>query len=220
MLKKLIYSVLAVAFAAPLVFSDAAEASSTHTVESGDTLFQISQQYGVSLSDIIDANSDIQDPNMIYPGQVVTLPSSDSAQQSRQTSEQTSSELSQFEQEVVRLTNEERAQHGLPELEIAEDVSEVARDKSADMRDQGYFSHDSPTHGSPFDMLRNYGVSYNAAGENIAAGQQTPEQVVDAWMNSQGHRENILSSNYTEIGVGHVEGGQYGHFWTQMFISR
>ncbi|TMW70300.1 CAP domain-containing protein [Alteribacter natronophilus] len=220
MLKKLIYSVLAVAVAAPLAFSDAAEASDTHTVESGDTLFQISQQYGVSLSDIIDANSDIQDPNMIYPGQVVTLPSSDSAQQSRQTSEQTSSELSQFEQEVVRLTNEERTQRGLPELEIAEDVADVARDKSADMRDQGYFSHNSPTHGSPFDMMRSYGVDYNAAGENIAAGQQTPEQVVDAWMNSQGHRDNILSSSYTEIGVGHVEGGQYGHYWTQMFISR
>ncbi|MBM7097427.1 LysM peptidoglycan-binding domain-containing protein [Bacillus sp. H-16] len=220
MLKKLIYSVLAVAVAVPLVVGNTAEASSTHTVESGDTLYKISQQYDVSLSDIIDANSDIDNPDMIYPGQQVTLPSAQSAQQPSQTSEQTSSELSEFEQEVVRLTNEERAQHGLPELEIAEDVSEVARDKSADMRDNNYFDHNSPTHGSPFDMMRSYGVDYNAAGENIAAGQQTPEQVVDAWMNSQGHRENILSSNYTEIGVGHVEGGQYGHYWTQMFISR
>ncbi|RNA68630.1 CAP domain-containing protein [Alteribacter keqinensis] len=220
MLKKLIYSVLAVAVAVPLVVGNTAEASSTHTVESGDTLYKISQQYDVSLSDIIDANSDIDNPDMIYPGQQVTLPSAQSAQQPSQTSEQTSSELSEFEQEVVRLTNEERAQHGLPELEIAEDVSEVARDKSADMRDNNYFDHNSPTHGSPFDMMRSYGVNYNAAGENIAAGQQTPEQVVDAWMNSQGHRENILSSNYTEIGVGHVEGGQYGHYWTQMFISR
>ncbi|WP_026688992.1 CAP domain-containing protein [Alteribacter aurantiacus] len=220
MLKKLIYSVLAVAVAAPLVVGNTAEASTTHTVESGDTLYKISQQYNVSLSDIIDANSDIDNPDMIYPGQQVTIGSAQSAQQPSQTSEQTSSELSEFEQEVVRLTNEERTQRGLPELEIAEDVSDVARDKSADMRDNNYFDHNSPTHGSPFDMMRSYGVDYNAAGENIAAGQQTPEQVVDAWMNSQGHRENILSNNYTEIGVGHVEGGQYGHYWTQMFISR
>ncbi|WP_096440140.1 CAP domain-containing protein [Alteribacter populi] len=220
MFKKLIYSVLAVAVAVPLLATNT-DASSTHTVKSGDTLYKISQQYGVSLSEIIDANSDIQDPNMIYPGQQVTMPqASESAQQNQQTSQEESSELSQFEQEVVQLTNAEREQHGLSPLEIDEQVADVARDKSADMRDQGYFSHNSPTHGSPFDMLRSYGVDYNAAGENIAAGQRTPEEVVDAWMNSQGHRENILSDNYTHIGIGHVEGGQYGHYWTQMFISK
>ena len=84
------------------------------------------------------------------------------------------------------------------------------------MHDQGYFSHTSPTYGSPFDMMRSFGVSYRSAGENIAMGYSTPEAVVAAWMNSEGHRANILSANYTTLGVGYVEDGGY---WTQWFID-
>ncbi|MFP3338704.1 CAP domain-containing protein, partial [Micrococcus sp. SIMBA_131] len=65
-----------------------------------------------------------------------------------------------------------------------------------------------------------FSVSYRSAGENIAAGQATPEEVVKAWMNSEGHRKNILNPGYTEIGVGYISGGSYGHYWTQMFISK
>jgi len=96
----------------------------------------------------------------------------------------------------------------------------MARDKSADMRDHHYFSHQSPTYGSPFDMMKKYGISYTTAGENIAAGQTTPEEVVQAWMNSEGHRANILNPNYTAIGVGYVKGGSYGSYWTQDFIGK
>jgi uncharacterized YkwD family protein len=87
------------------------------------------------------------------------------------------------------------------------------------MIDKNYFSHTSPTYGSPFDMMKNFGITYSTAGENIAAGQATPKEVVNAWMNSEGHRKNILSSQFTEIGVGYAKGGSYGHYWTQMFIS-
>lgn len=125
--------------------------------------------------------------------------------------------LSQFEQEVVDLTNDERSKQGLQPLEADVELSVVARDKSQDMQNQNYFDHTSPTYGSPFDMMGAYGISYQAAGENIARGQTSPEEVVNGWMNSQGHRENILNGDFTHIGVGFVEQGNY---WTQMFIGK
>lgn len=125
--------------------------------------------------------------------------------------------LSEFEQQVVELTNVERGKQGLQPLKIDEKLSEVAREKSKDMQSNNYFDHNSPTYGSPFDMMKQFGVTYNAAGENIAQGQRSPEEVVNAWMNSQGHRENILNSDFTHIGVGHVSEGNY---WTQQFIGK
>ncbi|MEG9298003.1 CAP domain-containing protein [Mangrovibacillus sp. Mu-81] len=126
-------------------------------------------------------------------------------------------ELSQYEQKVVELTNQERAKQGLPALEVDAELSKVAKEKSRDMQANNYFSHDSPTYGSPFDMMKQFGIEYSSAGENIAMGQPTPEEVVQAWMNSEGHRKNIMNSNYTHIGVGYVEDG---HYWTQQFISK
>ncbi|WP_067836292.1 CAP domain-containing protein [Amphibacillus sediminis] len=127
------------------------------------------------------------------------------------------SELNAFEQEVVELTNQERAKHGLSALEIDTKLSSVAREKSRDMASSGYFSHNSPNYGSPFDMIKQFGISYRTAGENIAKGQRSPQEVVNAWMNSEGHRANILNANYTHIGVGYVENGNH---WTQMFIGK
>jgi uncharacterized YkwD family protein len=131
--------------------------------------------------------------------------------------EQDTSTLSAYEQEVVDLTNQERAKNGLAALKVDTTLSKLAREKSRDMSVNGYFSHTSPTYGSPFDMMKQYGITYRAAGENIAMGQRTPEEVVQAWMNSEGHRKNILSSNFTHIGVGYVASGNY---WTQEFIGK
>ncbi len=126
-------------------------------------------------------------------------------------------EVSAFEQKVLELTNAERAKQGLSPLTIDLELSKVARIKSQDMKNQNYFSHNSPTYGSPFDMMSQFGIAYSAAAENIAQGQTTPEEVVQAWMNSQGHRENIMNANYTHIGIGYVA---EGHYWTQMFIRK
>ncbi|MBT2677873.1 sporulation protein [Bacillus sp. ISL-35] len=128
-----------------------------------------------------------------------------------------SSAVSAYEQKVVELTNQERAKNGLKPLALDTELSKVAREKSRDMQSKGYFSHTSPTYGSPFDMMKKFGITYRSAGENIAMGQPTPEEVVKAWMNSSGHRANILNSSYTHIGVGHVATGNY---WTQMFIGK
>ena len=114
------------------------------------------------------------------------------------------------------MINEIRAQNGLGQLSVNTELSRVARIKSQDMHDKGYFTHTSPTYGSPFDMMTKFGIRYRTAGENIAMGYRTPQSVVEGWMNSPGHRANILNAGFTQIGMGYVESGNY---WTQMFIS-
>ncbi|WP_018392807.1 CAP domain-containing protein [Bacillus sp. 37MA] len=127
----------------------------------------------------------------------------------------TTGSVSEFEKQVFELVNQERAKAGVKALQLDTKLSDVARTKSADMKNKGYFSHQSPTYGSPFDMMKQFGITYKTAGENIAKGQKTPEEVMKAWMNSDGHRKNILSADYTHIGVGYVDG-----HWTQMFIGK
>ena len=121
---------------------------------------------------------------------------------------------SDYEQKVVTLVNRERAANGLAALSMSKTLSDGARIKSQDLHDNRYFSHNSPTYGTPFEMMRSFGITYSYAGENIAMGYSTPEAVVRAWMQSPGHRANILSAHFTSIGVGYVADGGY---WTQWF---
>ena len=106
---------------------------------------------------------------------------------------------------MQQLVNQERSKAGLKPLAMDWELQRTARTKACDMSQKGYFSHTSPTYGSPFDMMRQFGISYKTAGENIAQGQRTPQEVMKSWMNSQGHRENILKPEYTHIGVGYCE---------------
>lgn len=175
----------------------------TYTVKSGDSMWKIAVKYQIGLREIIGANPQIKNPSLIYPGQSLSIPNIDS--------------VKTVEREVIRLCNIERQKAGLAPLTENWELSRVARDKSMDMAQKNYFSHMSPTYGSPFDMMKAYGISYRSAGENIAKGQTTAQQVVNSWMNSSGHRANILSSSFTQIGVGYYASG---HYWTQMFISK
>lgn len=181
-----------------------ASAATTYTVVKGDTMWRIAVRYEVGLDEIKKANPHIKDPALIYPGDVLTIPT-------------TSDSVLAYEAEVVRLVNERRAEYGLKPLTQNWQLSRVARYKSEDMKDNGYFSHTSPTYGSPFQMIKSFGISYRTAGENIAKGYATPQAVVNGWMNSAGHRANILNASFTEIGVGYVASGRY---WTQMFIGK
>ena len=117
---------------------------------------------------------------------------------------------------VVELVNQQRAAYGLQPLTISAELCRKARIKSQDMAQNRYFSHESPTYGSPFDMMRSLGISYRSAGENIAMGYATAQAVMNGWMNSDGHRANILNASFTTIGVGYVANGNY---WTQWFIG-
>lgn len=179
-------------------------AATTHTVVSGDSLWKIAVRYEVGLSEIKAANPQIKNYDLIYPGQTIHIPTQDATVQ-------------RYEQEVIRLVNEIRAENGLPALTYNWELSRVARYKSQDMKDNRYFSHTSPVYGSPFEMMRSFGIAYRSAGENIARGYATPQAVVNGWMNSSGHRANILNASFTQIGVGYVAAGNY---WTQMFIGK
>jgi uncharacterized YkwD family protein len=123
------------------------------------------------------------------------------------------------EQQMLDLVNKERAAMGLAALTADLELTKTARLKSQDMVDNKYFSHDSPTYGSPFDMMEKFGITYNAAGENIACNQGV-QAAHEALMNSPGHKANILSKDYTHIGIGIVDGGPCGKMFTQQFIGK
>lgn len=134
-----------------------------------------------------------------------------------QTNESAAANVSATEQAVLDLTNAERKKAGLQPLRIDAALQKSAKQKSTDMATNHYFSHTSPTYGSPFDQMKQNGITYRSAAENIAMGQRSAQEVVTAWMNSAGHRQNILTSNFTHIGIGYDANGQY---WTQQFIQK
>lgn len=207
-MRKRIYLILFVAIFVILsysaIYAETAPYYDTYTVQKGDSLWKIAVKYQVGLSEIISSNPQFPNPSLIYPGDKVKVP--------------IYSDLNSIEQQVITLTNQERSKNGLSPLTFNWQLGRVARYKSNDMRDKNYFSHTSPTYGSPFTMIQNFGISYRAAGENIATGQQTAWSVVQGWMNSPGHRANILSTNFTQIGVGYSKSSSGKTYWTQMFI--
>lgn len=198
MLKKSI-----VLFFSMMIFALPASASAaTYTVKSGDTLWKIASNNQIGLSELISLNPTLKNPDIINVGDKITI---------------SKNEQQAVEEQVASLVNKERAKEGLAPLTIDWELARVAKYKSQDMHDKNYFSHTSPTYGSPFDMMKDFGISYKSAGENIAQGQTSAAQVMEAWMNSTGHRANIMDVKFTHIGVGFVEDGNY---WTQMFIKK
>ena len=177
-----------------------------YTVKSGDYLWKICVKYEVGVSEVLAANPQITNPDKINVSQILKIP--------------TVSQDRAIEKQVVTLVNQERAKVGLAPLKDNWELSRVARYKSEDMANKNYFSHTSPTYGSPFDMIKNFGIKYMAAGENIAMGQQTAASVMSSWMNSPGHKANILSKNFTEIGVGLAKNKNGTIYWTQQFIGK
>ena len=196
--------VIAGALTASLLSPTLASASTgdSYTVKSGDTLWKVAVKTQTGIQELINVNPQVENINLIYVGQKLNVPA-----KSGQTEKQ----------KVINLVNQERQKAGLKPLKENWELSRVAQFKAEDMKEKHYFDHNSPTYGSPFKMMTDFGIHYNYAGENIAQGQQTPEAVMQAWMNSQGHRENILSPNFTQIGVGYVSGS---NIWVQQFISQ
>lgn len=203
-MKRLAIFVLCLSIIASLLVLSTSAAELQYTVVKGDTMWRIAVRYQIGLSELKGANPHIKNPSLIYPGDIINIPEKDAS-------------LVAYEEEVVRLVNEIRRQNGLHELKSDWELSRVARYKSEDMRKNKYFSHTSPTYGSPFQMMKSFGITYRSAAENIAKGYPTPKAVVDGWMNSSGHRANILNASFTHIGVGYVKDG---NIWTQMFILK
>lgn len=177
-----------------------------YKVSPGDSFWYIGKRYGLDYRELMRLNPNV-DPLNMQIGSTIRLKAPGAPGTIGEAP-------GDFEARVVDLVNQERAKAGLEPLKYRADVAKVAEEKSRDMVIRGYFSHRSPRYGSPFDMLKQFGISYRTAGENIAQGQRTPEEVTRSWMNSSGHRANILNRNFDAIGVGYYEG-----VWTQIFIG-
>ena len=180
-----------------------AQSTDQYIVKPNDTLWKIAVKYQIGVKEIIQANTQIPNPDLIYPNQKINIPNID--------------QTKGVESQVLNIVNQKRQSQGLKPLQMDWELQRVARIKACDMAQKGYFSHNSPTYGSPFDMMKQYGIKFKSAGENIAMGQRTPQEVMQSWMNSQGHRENILKPDFTHIGVGYCQSGNH---WVQMFISK
>jgi uncharacterized YkwD family protein/spore coat assembly protein SafA len=204
-MKKLFSVLFAFAFILGMAQPSLAQGMDTYIVKSGDSMWKIAVKYQIGVSEIINANPQIKsgNPALIYPNERLNIPNIDATKG--------------VEQQVLQIVNSERAKQGLKPLSMDWELQRVARTKSNDMCSKGYFSHTSPTYGSPFDMMKQFGISYRTAGENIAKGQRSPQEVMNSWMNSSGHRANILKGDFTHIGVGYEASG---NCWTQMFIGK
>ena len=221
-MKKFILSLTTIA-----LLSIALPVSAQHcTTQHGDSMWRIAKRYNIHFKDILEMNRHYKDQDLIHPEDKIEIPDSHAGTASEtpktgHTAPTTpSGDKSSIQaEEVLQIVNTERRKAGLQPLKLSEKLTSIANTKAKDMADKNYFSHQSPTYGSPFDMLHEFGVSYSSAGENIAAGQRSAEQVMNDWMNSSGHRANILNKNYTELGVGYITGGQYGTEWVQLFIK-
>ena len=214
------FSILATGVAIP--------ASAQHCdVQRGDSMWRIAKRYNVPFAKILILNKHFKNQHLIHPKDEVELPdgstgtsTTDPAAGDRAETESGERQAESTQAEaILKLVNQERSKAGVQPLTLSTKLTDIANTKAKDMSDKNYFSHQSPTYGSPFDMLKHFGVSYTYAGENIAAGQKTADEVMNSWMNSSGHKANILNENYTQIGVGFYRGGQYGTEWVQLFIK-
>ena len=154
----------------------------------------------------------------IYPGSSSSGNNTNTNQNSN-IGTNTFTNMNSDEKEVFDLINKQRIANGLSALKENSELQRVARIKAQDMVNNNYFSHTSPTYGSPFDMMKSFKISYNTAGENIA-GNSSNSSAVTAWMNSPGHRANILNSSFNQTGIGVVKGSKYGKIYVQMFIGK
>jgi len=203
------------------VYAKDCTATTNYTVNSVESLQKICAKYGIAVPKGLDIKPQVTAPTKSTSSKATptkAVPSK--ATPTKTTTTPSLTENNKIEKEVVTLVNQERSKQGLAPLKENVQLSNVARTKSKDMVDKNYFSHTSPTYGSPFDMMKQFGITYTAAGENIAMGQQSAASVMSSWMNSPGHRANILSKNFTEIGVGLAKNNSGTIYWTQEFIGK
>ena len=158
-------------------------------------------------------------PVLPLPGESLpTLPGGDQPETDKPgTSEPDAEENLSFAKQVVNLVNEERAKAGLSALVLDETLASAAMVRATEIETS--FSHTRPDGRSFSTILSDMGIQYHRSGENIAWGQQSPETVMEGWMNSKGHRANILNPNFTKIGVGYRKNAAGRTYWTQLFTS-
>lgn len=200
------------------------------TVQKHDSIWRIAKEYHLDFAKLLELNKHLADPHLIHPGQKIethddsgdghsTTPNQSEATRQSPLNQDEQISSNEQAQAVLSLVNDERSKRGIAPLTLDDELNSVAAAKARDMAEHNYFSHDSPTYGSPFEMMKSFGVDYRSAAENIAAGQRTPSAVMESWMNSSGHRANILNPSYKKLGVGFCNGGSYGTYWVQEFTG-
>ncbi|QED50068.1 LysM peptidoglycan-binding domain-containing protein [Cytobacillus dafuensis] len=195
-----------------LSIANSASAKSTYFVIKGDTLWKIALNHNLNLESIIKSNPQVKNPDLIFPGQTIIIPSN---QVSRE-----EITLNQKEQKLLMLTNRERQTYGLKPLIIDPTLSYLARQKSIDMLKKEYVSHNSPTYGDSTLMLKAFQIPFKKVKENIGAGYLSAEEIHLSWMNSTVNKANVLDNMATHIGIGYAEGGIHGHYWTILIVQR
>lgn len=209
-------------FATVILFTATPAGAQHCNVQKGDSMWKIAKEYNVVFKELLRLNRHYKNQNLIHPRDKIELPDGSAGEQGLSNGKaETTADIDASEQakQVLNLVNQERAKQGLSALKLDAKLNHAAQKKAEDMRDKNYFDHQSPTYGSPFDLMRSEGISYSTAGENIAAGQQSAQAVMESWMNSSGHRANILNSKYKYLGVGFCTGGRYGTYWVQEFTG-
>lgn len=193
-----------------IVLVEQAQALTKYEVKEGDTLWKISKMYRVPLMEVILKNNQLNNPNMIFPGDELIIPIKTHYK----------NELSEEELKLLQLTNDKRIETGLPPLKMDISLANAAKQKAYDMLKHGYVAHRSPTFGYPTLMLDNLNIPFQSVKENIGAGHKNANTVFEVWMKSSIQRENILDEEATHIGIGYVKGGLHGHYWTIFIISK
>lgn len=194
-------------------FCTTSVAQSNYIVMEGDTLWKIAKHHQMYLDQLIQTNQQLKNPNLIYPGQVIVIPSVEWKESQRKT-------LSKEEEKLADILNKKRIQLGLKPLMVDDSLTRAAKLKSFDMIENKYISHHSPTYGSPASMLSELNISFQNVKESIGAGYQSAELVFSSWLYSSTNREILLNDRATKIGIGYVKGGNYGHYWTVLITEK
>lgn len=181
------------------------QAKVPYIVHYGDTFWNISIRYSIKLADLINVNSHVENPNMIYPGDKIYIPHI--------------SEMNNQVESLYALINAERRKKGLKPLKIDIKLNTAAQVKAEDMRIHQYVAHKSPTYGNPNLMLEAFKIPSTYVQENIGAGLATPEEMFSSWMNSSIHREKLMDENLATIGIGYAEGGLHNYYWTVLMVK-
>lgn len=176
-----------------------------YTVTEGDSLWRIAKGYGISLKTLMNANPQIKDPDTIFTGDKIYIPNTES--------------IAAAKMELFELINKQRMNTGLAPLKRNDALFETATLKSEDMAKNGYFAHQSPSLGSPFSMMIERGITFSAAGENIANGHNSAVEAFNDWIASSGNKNNILSAVYSEVGIGAAKDENGTFFFTALFIK-
>jgi uncharacterized protein YkwD len=177
-------------------------------IQKGDTLWKLSLKYHLHLQELLDANQHLHNPQLIFPGDIIYIPSN------------TIKKISREEEKLIQLINNKRFQVKLPPLVHDQNLSDVAKQKSLDMMRNQYVAHKSPEYGYPTLMLKKFQIDFRSVKENVGAGPNKADEIFDKWMNSYLQREVLLDKSTTHIGVGHVEGGLHRNYWSALMIRR